>query len=112
MDRSGLRLGLLAGLVGISCCVGPTALALLGLATVSFALSLANTLYNEYGWYFRGVAIVLAAAGIVRLLRARKACTLRGAREQWRLVLTVLVVLAVTYIALYWITTWLGRAAS
>jgi hypothetical protein len=112
MDRSGLKLGVFAGLVGISCCVGPTVLALIGLSSVSFAISLSNTLYYEYGWYFRSAAVLLAVIGLVGLLRARKACTVGGTREQWRLLLTVLVSMVVVYVALYWVTTWLGRAAS
>ena len=112
MDRSGLTLGTVAGLAGISCCVGPTVLALLGLSSVSFAISLGNTLYSQYGWYFRGAALVLAAAGVVGLLRGRKACTLRGAREQWRMLATVVAAMVVVYAGLYWLTTWLARAAS
>ncbi len=112
MDRSGLKLGLLAGLAGISCCVGPTVLALLGLSSVSFAISLSNTLYYHYGWYFRGAALVLAAAGVIYFLRRRKSCTLRGAREQWRLLLTVVTAMVAVYAGLYWLTTWLARAAS
>ena len=49
---------------------------------------------------------------MIGLLRGRKSCTLRGAREQWRLILTVVAVMVVVYLALYWLTTWLGRAAS
>ena len=48
-DRSGLTLGVLAGLVGIACCVSPVVLVLLGLSSVSFALSLGNPLDYEYG---------------------------------------------------------------
>ena len=99
-------------LIGISCCVGPTVLALLGLSSVSFAISLSNTLYYEYGWYFRGAAVVLGALGVIGLLRARKSCTLRGTRQQWRLFLTVAAAMVVVYVALAWLTTWLGRAAS
>jgi len=112
VDRSGLRLGIVAGLGGISCCVGPTVLALLGLSSVSLAISLGNTLYYQYGWYFRGAALMLAAAGVVGLLRGRRSCTLRGARQQWRLLLTVVVTMAVVYTGLYLVTTWLARAAS
>ncbi len=112
MDRAGLRLGIVAGLAAISCCVGPTVLALLGLSSVSLAISLGNTLYYQYGWYFRGAALVLAAAGVVGLLRGRRSCTLRGARQQWRLLLTVVVTMAVVYTGLYLVTTWLARAAS
>ncbi len=103
-----MLLGAAAGLVGISCCVTPAALALLGLASVSFALSLGNTLYYEYGWYFRGAALVLAVIGTVQLLRARRACSLRGARESWRLLLVIGVTMLAVYVALYALTTWLG----
>ncbi len=112
MDRPGLKLGIIAGLAGISCCVGPTVLALLGLGSVSFAISLGNTLYYQYGWYFRGVGLALAVAGVVALLRKRRSCSLRGARAQWKLLVTVVAAMGVVYAALYWLTTWLARAAS
>jgi len=112
MDRNGLKLGILAGLVGISCCVTPTVLALFGLASVSFAISVGNTLYYTYGWYFRGAALLLAVVGVVVQLRSRKACTLRGARDQWRLLLTVAIVMVAVYLSLYWVTAWLARAAT
>lgn len=112
MDRSGLKLGIVAGLAGISCCVGPTVLALLGLSSVSFAIGLGNTLYYQYGWYFKGGAVVLAVAGVVALLWRRRSCSLRGARAQWRLLATVLAAMVVVYAALYGLTAWLARWAS
>lgn len=112
MDRAGLKLGALAGLVGIACCVSPVVLVLLGLSSVSFAISLGNTLYYDYGWYFRGAAMLLAAAGVVASLRRRKACSLQGARAQWRLLVTVLVVMTVVYAVLYALTAYLARVAS
>lgn len=60
----------------------------------------------------RGAAVLLAALGLVGLLRVRKSCTLRGTREQLRLVLTIVVAMVAVYVALYWVTTWLGRVAS
>ena len=98
MDRAGLKIGLLAGLVGISCCVSPVVMVLVGLASVSFAISLGNTLYYQYGWYFRGAALVLAAAGVIGILRGRNACSLRGARSQWRLLLSVALAMAAAYV--------------
>ena len=112
MDRAGLKLGLLAGLVGIVCCVSPVVMVLLGLASVSFAISLGNTLYYQYGWYFRGAALVLAAGGVIGILRGRNACTLRSARAQWRLLLTVIVAMVAVYVSLYWLTSYLARSAS
>jgi len=120
MDRAGLKIGLLAGLVGISCCVSPVVMVLLGLASVSFAISLGNTLYYQYGWYFRAAALALATAGVIGILRGRNACTLRGrnactlrgARAQWRLFLTVALAMATVYVFLYWLTSYLARSAS
>jgi len=112
MDRSGLKLGALAGLVGIACCVSPALLALLGLSSVSFAISLGNTLYYEYGWYFRGAAILLAALGRLVVLRRRKSCSLAGARAQWKLLVNISIAMAVVYGVLYWVTRYLARAAT
>lgn len=110
MDRAGLKLGALAGLLGIACCVSPALLALLGLASVSFAISLGTTLYDGYGWYFRGVALLLAGVGVVAILRRRRACSLGGARSQWRLLVSVALAMAAAYLALYWVTASLARA--
>jgi hypothetical protein len=110
-DRSGLVLGSLAGLIGIGCCVGPTALALLGLVSGSVALGLGNTLYSEYGWYFRGAGLVFAAVGAWVVLRRRRSCSLAGASVQWRLLVTVAVSMLGVYAVLYWVTARLARAA-
>ncbi|HET8575672.1 MAG TPA: hypothetical protein VFO18_01135 [Methylomirabilota bacterium] len=112
MDKTGLKLGLLAGLLGISCCVSPVVLVLLGLASASFAISLGNTLYYGYGWYFRGAALILAVLGVMAILRRRNACSLRGAQAQWHLLLTVAVAMVIVYISLYWLTSYLARSAS
>jgi hypothetical protein len=112
VDRAGAWLGALAGLVGITCCVGPTALVLLGLSSVSFAISLGNTLYYAYGWHFRGGAVLLAALGTLHLLTRRGACSLQGARQQWRLLATVIVAMAVVYVVLFALTASLEWVAS
>lgn len=111
MDRPGLGLGALAGLVGIACCVTPVVMVLLGLSSVSFAISLGNTLYYEYGWYFRGAAIVLAAAGVVGILRRRNSCSLRGLQAQRKLVVTVVLAMLIVYVLLYSVTSYLARVS-
>ncbi|MBI2205085.1 MAG: hypothetical protein HYU41_14650 [Candidatus Rokubacteria bacterium] len=111
-EGGGFLLGAIAGLVGIACCVTPAALVLLGLGTVSFAIGLGNTLYYEYGWYFRLAGLAVAVAGVIVILRARKSCSLRGARQQWRLIGLVAGTMVIVYAALYWLTTWLAGLAS
>jgi len=110
IDRTGLKIGALTGFLGILCCVGPVVLVLLGLASVSFAISLGDTLYYEHGWYFRGAALAAATLGVLAALRRRNACSLRGARGQWRLLLTVTLSMVVVYAALYWLTSVLASA--
>jgi hypothetical protein len=112
IDRSGLTLGSLAGLIGISCCVAPTILALLGLISASVAIGLGTTLYWEYGWYFRGAGLVFAAIGVGGLLSRRQSCSRAGARAQWRLLAWTVLSMVVVYAALYWLTALLARAAS
>jgi hypothetical protein len=92
--------------------VGPTVLALFGLSSVSFAISLGNTLYSIYGWYFRGAAMLLATLGTLHLLKRRGACSLQGARQQWRLLATVLLAMVVVYAGLFALTAYLERVAS
>lgn len=110
IDRSGVKLGMLAGLVGISCCVTPVVLVLLGLSSVSFAISLGNTLYYQYGWYFRGAALLLALGGLYVHLKRKNACTLRGAKSQWRMIVSLFVSMVLVYWVLYLVTSYLGRA--
>jgi hypothetical protein len=112
IDRSGLMLGSLAGLIGISCCVAPTILALLGLISASVAIGLGNMLSSDYGWYFRGASLVFAAIGVGGLLRRRQSCSPAGARAQWRLLAWTVLSMVVVYAVLYWLTTLLARAAS
>lgn len=111
-EPRGILVGALAGLVGIACCVTPTALVLLGLSTVSFAISFGNTLYYQYGWYFRLAGLSVGAIGVIKILQARKSCSLRGVRQEWRLFVVVAVTTVVVYAALYGLTTWLAWLAS
>ena len=43
--RPGVLMGLVSGFAGITCCVSPVVLALLGIATAAEAVSLGDTLY-------------------------------------------------------------------
>lgn len=110
-QRFGIGLGLLSGLVGMLCCVTPAVLVLFGLTTATAAVSLATRWYAEYAWSLRGVALLLAMAGIVLHLRRRNACSLRGARANLVLIVTTFVVGVLAYGVLYWFTTWLGKLA-
>ena len=106
--RSGLLLGLASGLAAITCCVSPIVLVLLGVATAAEAVTLGDTLYYDYGWYFRGAGFGIAALAVYLFLRGRGVCNVRGA-YRYRLMLIVLVASgAATYAGLFWFTKYLG----
>ena len=59
------------------CCLSPVILVLLGLSTVSFASSLADTFYGEYKWWFRGAGLLaLLGALYAYLTRTKGICTI------------------------------------
>ena len=62
------------------CCLSPVILVAFGLASVSFAASLATTLYGTYKWAFRAVGLILLIASVVAYLRReRNICTIDDA---------------------------------
>jgi heme exporter protein D len=66
-----------------SCCLSPVILVLVGVSTVSFASSLADTLYGDYKWVFRGIGLLaLVVAVIVYLRRTKGICTFDEAKRR------------------------------
>ncbi|OGZ10191.1 MAG: hypothetical protein A3D65_03360 [Candidatus Lloydbacteria bacterium RIFCSPHIGHO2_02_FULL_50_13] len=62
------------------CCLSPVILVLLGLSSVSFATSLADTLYGDYKWTFRVLGLVALVIALIYYLRRQKGiCTLDDA---------------------------------
>ncbi len=72
----------LAVLTGCLCCITPLVLVLLGLASVSTAVSLDNVLTGQYVWVFRSVALIFLVLALVLYFRRRGVCTLDEARRQ------------------------------
>lgn len=72
----------LAILTGWLCCITPLVLVLLGVASLSSAVSLDHVLNGEYAWAFRGAALVFVAVAVVVYFRRRGVCTLDQARRQ------------------------------
>ena len=65
------------------CCLSPLILVMLGLATVSFAGSLADTLYGDYKWVFRVVGLIFLIISIILYLRRAKGiCTFDEAKKR------------------------------
>ncbi len=105
------RIGVLAGLTGILCCVGPTILVLVGVVSAGTAYAWANTLYDGYAWLFRLAGLLVLGGLVVWSLKRRNQCTRAGARRVWPKVAMSLGIAVVTYGLLYGLTTWLGTFA-
>ena len=99
---------MLAGVAAITCCWSPVVLVLIGIATGAQAVTLGDTLYYGYGWWFRAFGLAVAVTAVVVHLRRRGRCTLPGARRSWRLLAALPVAGAATYAALFWFTKYLG----
>lgn len=104
------------------CCLSPLILVLLGLSTVSFASSLADTFYGEYKWWFRGVGLLaLLGALYAYLTRAKGICTLDEAKRRRNevinylavsLIIAVLGYLFFLYVVVHYLGAWLGLWAA
>ena len=106
-----VRIGVLAGLTGILCCVGPTVLALVGVVGAGTAYAWANTLYDGYAWFFRLAGLLVLGGLVAWSLKRRNQCTLSGARRVWPKLTMSLGIAVLTYALLYALTTWLGTFA-
>ena len=79
------------------CCLSPLVLVMLGLSTVSFASSLADTLYGEYKWVFRGVGVLLLGISLLLYFRRQKnICTLDEAKKRRNEILNTTLLVFIT----------------
>jgi hypothetical protein len=95
------RIGTIAGLAAITCCVYPIVLFLVGAASASEAIALGNRLYGTWGWAFKLAGAGFAVAGIVVQLKRRGQCSVAGATRAWPFLLRVLLVGFGVYCAIY-----------
>ncbi len=103
--------------VGASlCCLSPVIIVLLGLGTVAYGTSLADTLYGDYKWIFRSAGLLLLLISLVLYFRKKGVCTLDAAkRRKNEIINTVLLALVATvagyffflYVVVHYIGVWL-----
>jgi amino acid transporter len=78
-----LKISSLPVIIASLCCLSPVILVLLGVSTVSFAGSLAATLYGDYKWVFRGVGLLTLLGAVIWYLRSQRGiCTLDEAKKR------------------------------
>ncbi len=95
--KEALKISLLPVVFASLCCLSPVILVLLGLSTVSFASSLADTLYGDYAWYFRGAGLVLLTIALNYYFRRKKGiCTIDEVKRRRNEIINIV---AITLIA-------------
>ncbi len=78
-----IRISSLPVFVASLCCVSPIVLFLAGLSSASFATSLADNLYDNYKWYFRGIGILLLGISVLYYLYQKKGiCSIEQAKRK------------------------------
>lgn len=112
-----LKLSSIPVVIASLCCLSPVILVLVGVSTVSFASSLADTLYGDYKWVFRGVGLLaLLGALYYYLTRTKGICTIDEAVRRRNeiinylalsLIVGVLGYLFFLYVVVHYIGVWL-----
>lgn len=83
MIKDILKISSLPVVIASLCCLTPVVIILAGLGTVTFASTLADTLYGEYKWIFRAVGLTALLASLIVYLRHQKGiCTIDEAAKR------------------------------
>ena len=100
------------------CCLSPVILVLLGISSVSFASSLADTLYGGYKWVFRGIGLVaLLGSLIYSWYKQKGVCTLDAAKRHRNEIVNSIMLALVTgvlgylfflYVVVHYLGVWLA----
>jgi peptide methionine sulfoxide reductase msrA/msrB len=92
-----LKISSIPVIIASLCCLSPVILVLLGIGTVSFASTLADTLYGDYKWVFRAVGLIaLIVALVVYLRRAKGICTIDEAKKRRNEIINIAAVSIIT----------------
>ena len=83
------------------CCLSPIILLSLGIVSVSTASELADVLYGEYRWAFRGAGLAALIVFVVSYFRKKGICTLDDAGRRKNEVVNVLLLSFFTAVVLY-----------
>ena len=116
--KSLLKISGIPVVVASLCCLTPVVIVFFGLGSVSLAASLADTLYGDYKWVFRGSGLVLLAFSLVWYLRREKGiCTIDEAVKRRNEIINIVILVLVAgvvgyfvflYVVLEYVGMWLG----
>lgn len=84
------------------CCLSPIILVTLGLGTVSFASSLADTLYGDYKWYFRIAGLIAMVIALVMYFRRAKGiCTIDEMKRRKNEIINIIALVVISCVVGY-----------
>lgn len=106
-----MKLGALAGAIGLGCCLYPVALVLLGISSAASAVSLGRYLYGTWSWAFRLAALAFAVAALLVQRRRARSCPADRRPHVGRTAAWLAGTGVLTYALLYALTTGLGALA-
>ena len=116
--REALRISGIPVVLASLCCLSPVILVLLGISSVSFASSLADTLYGEYKWVFRGIGLVALLGSLAYYwYRQKGVCTLDAVKRRRNEIINSLALTLVAgvigylfflYVVVHYLGVWLA----
>lgn len=81
----------IAAFIGGLCCFTPVVLVLFGISSVAFAASLSDTLYFQYRWVFRGVALLFLGLSLFwYIYKKEKVCTIDELKKKRRKIINLI----------------------
>ncbi|MCA9365858.1 hypothetical protein KC723_03100 [Candidatus Kaiserbacteria bacterium] len=112
-----LKISSIPVILASMCCLSPIILVLIGVSTVSFASSLADTFYGDYKWWFRGVGLFTLLGSLYFYLKRTKGiCTVDEAKKRRNEIINYLALTLIAgvlgyifflYIVVHYLGVWL-----
>ena len=100
------------------CCLSPIILVLVGVSTVSFASSLADSLYGDYKWVFRFIGFIALLFSLAMYLKRKKGvCTIDDVKRRRNEIINYVALTVVAgvlgyvfflYVVVHYIGVWLS----
>lgn len=97
-----LKISSIPVVIASLCCLTPVVIVLAGIGTVTFASTLADTLYGDYKWVFRLIGLSALLASLVVYLRRQKGiCTIDEAVRRRNEIINIAVIALAAGVAGY-----------
>ena len=111
--KEAFKVASMPAIIASLCCLSPVILVLAGVATTSFAASLADTFYGTYKWAFRAAGLVSLLIAFYLYIKRQGVCTLDDVKKRRneiinKLALTLIAGTAFYIIFLYGVVEYIG----